>query len=68
MVYHVVMNVVHDVMVHAMTATGLRGDCLSAISSSLRVRRGLLGASSCGLCGGGGLLCGVRGSFCALRR
>ncbi len=69
MVHHMVMNMTIDVMVHAtMASFGLRGDRLSAIGGSFRVRRGLLGASGCGLCGGGGLLRGTSGSFGALRR
>lgn len=69
MVMNMVMNMVIDVMVHAsMASFGLRGDRLSAIGCSLRVSRGLLGASGCGLCGGGGLLRGISGSFGALRR
>lgn len=48
---HMVMNMVNDVMVVIVMATtfGLRGDRFGAIGGSLRVRRGLLGASGCGL-------------------
>ncbi len=65
--HHVVMNMVHHMMTHVMaTAFSLHGDRLSAIRSGLRISRGLLGARSGSLRGGGRLLRRVGGSFSAL--
>jgi hypothetical protein len=47
------VNMVHNVMMHRMATFGLHRDRLSAISGGLRVSRGLLGTSRCGLGGGG---------------
>ena len=68
--HHVVMNMVHGVMTRRAMATafGLHGDRLSAIRSSLGVRRGLLGARGGSLRRSGRLLCRVGGSFSARRR
>ncbi|MGH7913146.1 MAG: hypothetical protein ACREPW_00655 [Candidatus Binataceae bacterium] len=51
--HDMVMNMVHDVMMHVMATFGLHGDRLSAISGSLCVSRSLLGARSCCLRGSG---------------
>ncbi len=64
-----VMNVMHDVMMHHVMATfGLHGDRFSAICSGLRVSRGLLGAGGGSLRGRGRLLRRAGGSFSTLRR
>jgi hypothetical protein len=64
-----VMNVMHDVMVHHVMATlSLHRDRFSAIRSSLRISRGLLGARRSSLRGGGRLLRRVGRSFSARRR
>jgi hypothetical protein len=68
-VHHVVMNMVHDVVVHHVMATfGFHRDRLSAIRSGLCISRGLLGARRSSLRGGGRLLRRIGGSFSALRR
>jgi hypothetical protein len=65
-----VMNMVHHVMMHVMTATALSFHRyrLSAICSGLRISRGLLSACGGGLRGGGRLLRRIGGSFSALCR
>jgi hypothetical protein len=65
-----VMNMVHHMMMHRVMATafGLHGDRLCAVRGSLRISRGLLGARSSRLGGGGRLLRRVGGSFSARRR
>jgi hypothetical protein len=65
-----VMNMMHDVMVHHVMATtfGLHSDRLSAIRSGLGVSRGLLRARGGSLCGSGRLLRRTGGSLSALRR
>ena len=65
-----VMNMVHHVMMHVMTATALSFHRyrLSAICSGLRISRGLLGARGSRLRGGRRLLRRVGGSFSARRR
>ena len=68
--HHMVMNMMHDVMVHHVMATtfGLHGDRLSAIRSGLGISRGLLGARCSSLRGGGRLPRRSGGSLSALRR
>ena len=68
--HHMVMNMVHDVMVHHVMAAAFRlhGDRLSAISSGLCISRGLLSARSSSLRGGGRLLRRIGGSLSTLRR
>jgi hypothetical protein len=67
-VHHMMMNMVHHVMMHHVMATalGLHRDRLSTIRSGFRISRGLLGARSGSLRGGGRLLRRVGGSFSAL--
>jgi hypothetical protein len=69
-VHHMMMNMVHHVMMHHVmpAAFSLHGDSLSAIRSGLRISRGLLGARSGSLRGGGRLLRRIGGSFSALCR